>query len=195
MRSSLHEIASVQYGTHHTMSDHERSRRSSLLGERQELVRYLAHSVAIERNEARCPETEQYREQKQWILRRLSEGFSLFDQQTCSLCSGLSFRSTISFDVHKRGYGRNLKLDMLTAQRGRGRQSGDLIEGARELLYCFDQRRLRQRPLPRFAPKVCGFLDQAGLGPMSRQQLRSALSAFRELALDGFGDAGMQCAS
>src|SRR5262249_37485967 len=78
-----------------------------------------------------------YREQKQWILRRLSEGFSLFDQQTCSLCSGLSFRSTISFDVHKRGYDRNLKLDMLTAQRGRGRQSGDLIEGARELLYCF----------------------------------------------------------
>src|SRR5215471_15835846 len=102
MRSSLHEIASVQYGTHHTMSDHERSRRSSLLGERQELVRYLAHSVAIERNEARCPETEQYREQKQWILRRLSEGFSLFDQQTCSLCSGLSFRSTISFDVHNQ---------------------------------------------------------------------------------------------
>src|SRR6516162_5338890 len=117
MRSPLHEIAPVQHGTHHTMSDHQRCRRSSLRGERQKLVRELAHSVAIEGNEARCPETEQNREQQQWILWGLPERFSLFDQQTRSLCSSLSFRGTISFDVHERGYDRNLKLDLLATQR------------------------------------------------------------------------------
>ena len=80
-------------------------------------------------------------------------------------------------------------------QDRRAGQGRNLVEGPRELLGGFDQRRPRQRPLPRFAPKACGFLDQAGLGPMSCQQFRSALGDFRELDFKRFGNAGMQRAS
>ena len=47
---------------------------------------------------------------------------------------------------------RDLKLDLLATQRGSAGQGRDLVEGARELLDGFDQRRALQRPLSRFAP-------------------------------------------
>jgi hypothetical protein len=62
----------------------------------------------------------------------------LFDQQTCPLNSRLSFRSSISYDLHQRSNERDLKLDLLTPQRGRGWQSRDLVEGTLELLNGFD---------------------------------------------------------
>ena len=58
---------------------------SLLLGERQELRRKLAHHVAVERHEVRDPEAVEDREQQQRVFGRLSERFSLFDQQTCPL--------------------------------------------------------------------------------------------------------------
>ena len=66
----------------------------------------------------------------------------------------------MTFDVDERGYERDLKLDLLATQRRRCRQSGDLAEGARELLCGFCQRRALQRPLSRFAPKDRRLLDQ-----------------------------------
>ena len=139
------------------MPDHERDGRSLLLGERQELRRKLAHHVAVERHGVRDPEAVEDREQQQRVFGRLSERFSLLDQQTCPLHSRLGFRRGISFDMDEWGYERDLKLDLLATQRGRGGQGRDLVEGARELRYGFDQRRARQRPLSRFAPKPAAF--------------------------------------
>ena len=67
------------------MPDHERDRRSLLFRERQELRRKLTHDVAVECHVVRDPEAVEDREQQQRVFGRLSERFSLFDQQTCSL--------------------------------------------------------------------------------------------------------------
>ena len=90
------------------------------------------------------------------------------------------------------GYERDLKLDLLATQRGCGGQGRDLIECAGELLCGFDQRRALQRPLSRLAPKARGFLDQPGLGAVTRQQFRLTLGDLSELAFQGFGDASVQ---
>ena len=77
--------------------------RSLFLGERQELRRKLAHHIAIECHEVRGPEAVEDREQQQRVFGRLSERFSLFDQQTCPLHGRLGFRRSIPFDVDERG--------------------------------------------------------------------------------------------
>ena len=59
------------------------------------------------------------REQQQRIFGRLAKCFGLFDQQTCPLRSRLGFRRRIPFDVDKRGYERDLELDLFATQRGR----------------------------------------------------------------------------
>ena len=166
-----------------------------LLGERQELRRKLAHHVAVERHIVRDPEAVEDREQQQRVFRRFSERFSLFDQQTRPLRSRLGFRRSIPFDVHERGYERDLKLDLLATQRGSAGQSRDLIEGAGELLYSFNQRRALQRPLSRFAPQARRLLDQPGFGAVTRQQLRLVLGNLGELAFEGFSDASVKRAS
>ena len=78
------------------MPDHERDCRPLLLGERQELRRKLAHSVAVERDIVRDPEAVEDREQQQRVFGRLSERFSLFDQQTCPLHRRFGFRRRIA---------------------------------------------------------------------------------------------------
>ncbi len=95
------------------MPDHERDRRSLLLGERQELRRKLAQRVAIERHIVRDPEAIEDGEQQQRVFERLSERFGLFDQQARPLHGRLGFRRGMTFDVHERGYERDLKLDLL----------------------------------------------------------------------------------
>ena len=102
------------------MPDHERDGRPLLLRERQELRRKVAHSVAIECHIACDPKAVEDRKQKQWVFGRLSERFSLFDQQTCMLRSRLGFRRGIPFDMNEWGYERDLKLDLLATQRGSG---------------------------------------------------------------------------
>jgi hypothetical protein len=47
-------------------------------------------------------------EQQQRIFGRLAERFSLFDQQACPLRSRLGFRRGVPFDLHQRGYERDL---------------------------------------------------------------------------------------
>ena len=113
------------------MPYHERDCRSLLLGEREELRRKLAHHVAIESYMVRDPETVEDREQQQWVFRRFSERLGLLDQQTCPLHSRFGFRRSISLDLHERGYERDLKPDLLAAQRGRGGQCRQSDRGAR----------------------------------------------------------------
>ena len=78
------------------MPNHERAGRSLLLGERKELRRKLAHSVAVERDKVRNPETVEDREQQQRVFGRLSERFSLLNQQTRPLRCRLGFRRGIA---------------------------------------------------------------------------------------------------
>jgi hypothetical protein len=75
-----------------------------LSSERQELGGKLAHYVALKRHIIRHPEPVEHREQQQGIFGRLSERFSLFDQQTCPLHGRLGFRSGIAFDREEWGY-------------------------------------------------------------------------------------------
>ena len=70
-------------------------------------------SIAVECHKVRDPEAVEDREQQQRVFGRLSERFSLFDQQTCPLHSRLGFRRGIPFDMEEWGYERDLKLDLL----------------------------------------------------------------------------------
>ena len=129
------------------------------------------------------------RDQQKRVFGRLSDGFSLFDQQTCLLCGCLGFRRGIPLDVHEGSCKRDLKLDLLAAQCRRGGQSRNLGKGTGELRPSLHQRRALERPLSRFAPQA-GLLDLPGLGSVMPQQLRRALGNFDELAFERFGDAG-----
>ena len=160
---------------------------------RQKLRRKLAHHIAVERHNARDPEAVEDREQQQWIVRRLSQRFSLFDQQTCPLRSRLGLRSGISFDMDEWGYERDLKLDLFATQRGAWRARPQ--SGRERELSCaigFNQCRALQRPLPCLAPQARGLLDLSGLRAVARQQFGLALGNLGELAFEGFGDPGVK---
>jgi hypothetical protein len=196
MRPRFRNVARThQRLTRDAMCHQKRSRRSLLLGERKELRRKRANDIAIECRKVRDPEAVEDQEQQQWVFGRLSERFSLLDQQTCPLRSRLGFRCRKPFYMHERGYERDLKLDLFATHRGRGRQGRDLVECAGELRYRLNQRRAFERPLSRFAPQERGLLDQSGFGAVTRQQLGLAFGDLRELAFECFGDAGMEHAS
>src|SRR6266699_4653895 len=174
------------------MRHHEWPRRPLLICESQELDSKLTHHVAVERDEIRDPKAVQNREQQHWIFRRLSERFSLFDQQSCPLNSRPSFRRRVAADMEEWGYECNLKLDFFTTQGGRWGQGCDLVERTPELFCGFDQRRALRRPQSGFAPQRRGFLDLPRLGAVTRQQLGLVLGDLRELTFEGFGDSGMK---
>ena len=69
------------------------------------------------------------REQQQGVFGWLSERFSFLDQQTCSLYRSLGFRRGIAFDMDEWSYERDLKLDLLSTQSGRGAQGRNQTEG------------------------------------------------------------------
>src|SRR5262245_61426389 len=177
------------------MPDHEWNDLPLLLCERHKLRRKLARQVSVERHKACCPGAIEDREKQQWIFGRFSERFCSLDELTRPFNGRLGLRRRIAFYVHESVNECDLQLDLFATHDRRAGQGRNLVKGPRKLLSGFDQCRSRQRPLPGFTPKGCGFLHKAGVGPMSRQQLRLALRGFREFALDGFGDAGMQCAS
>ena len=82
VRSAFRDVSRFQQGSaHKAMPDHERDCRPLLLSERQELLCKLARQVAIECHIVRDPEAVEDRKQQQGIFGRLSERFSLFDQQ------------------------------------------------------------------------------------------------------------------
>jgi hypothetical protein len=163
--SAFRDISRNQQGkAHKAVPNHQRGCCPLLSSERQELGRKLAHHVAVKRHVIRHPEAVEHGEQQQWVFRRLSKRFSLFDQQTCPLHGCLGFLGGIAFDREEWGYERDLKLDLFATQRGRGGQGRNLVERKRDLLYGFNQCRALRRPLSRFAPQPSGFLDLPGLG-------------------------------
>jgi hypothetical protein len=83
--------------------------------------------------------------------------------------------------VHQNIRKRDLELDLFATQRGRAGQSCYLGKGARELLRRLDQRRTRQRLLPRPAPTDGGLRDLPGLGAVTRYQCGLVLGNLREL--------------
>jgi hypothetical protein len=190
MRSRFDEVPRPQQGkTHKAMPYHKGNRGFLFLGERQEMGHEIATRIGVPR-EGRVIEAVEDREQQQRIFGRLSQRLRLFDQQACPLRDRLGRR--IPFDQGERDYQRDLKLDLFAPQRGSGRQGLDLVDGTRELLYGFNQRRALERPLSCLAPQACRFLDQPGLSAVPGQQLRLALGNVRELALEDVGDAGVQ---
>ena len=151
-------------------------RRSVVLRQRQELRRKFARGMAVGFDYGRgegCPE---YGEQQQRIFERIAKCFGLLDQHSCPLCRRLRFRRGIPSDMDEWSYERDLKLDFITTQRRCAWQGRDLVEGAGELSYGFDQRRALDRPLSRFTPQKCGLCDQPSFGAVTRQQLGLVLS-------------------
>ena len=120
--------------------------------ERQELDSKLTHHIAVECHKVRDPKAVKNREQQQWIFRRLSERFSLFDQQTCPLYCRPGFRRRVASDMEEWGYECNLKLDFLATQSGRGGQGRDLVERTLELFRGFNQRRALRATAVRLCP-------------------------------------------
>src|SRR5437016_3898057 len=174
------------------MPHHEWPRRPLLICEGQELDSQLTHHVAVERYKVGDPKAVKNREQQQWIFRRLSERFSLLDQQTCPLHGRPGFRRRVAADMEEWGYECNLKLDFFATQGGRGGQGRDLVERTPELFRGFDQRRALRRPQSGFAPQRRSFLDLPRLSAVTRQQLGLVLGDLRKLTFEGFGDSGMK---
>src|SRR5262249_31882746 len=193
MCSAFREISRNQQGkAHKAVPNHQRGCCPLLSSERQELGRKLAHHVAVKRHVIRHPEAVEHGEQQQWVFRRLSERFSLFDQQTCPLHGRPGFRRRVAVDMEEWGYECNLKLDFFATQGGRGRQGRDLVERTPELFRGFDERRALGRPQSGFAPQRRGFLDLPCLGAVTRQQLGLILRDLGELTFEGFRDSGMK---
>src|SRR6478672_11484484 len=174
------------------MRHHEWPRRPLLICESQELDSKLTHHVAVERYKVRDPKAVKNREQQQWIFRRLTKCFSLFDQKTCPLHSSPGFRRRVAPDMEEWGYECNLKFDFFATQSGCGGQDRDLVERTPELFPGFDQRRALRRPQSGFAPQRRSFLDLPRLGAVTGQQLGLVLGDVRELTFEGFGDSGMK---
>src|SRR5580698_11008673 len=103
------------------MSNHEWGCRPLLLRQCEKLRCEIANDVAIEGHKVRYPEGVKNGEQQQRVFRRLSQRFSLLDQQTRLLRSRLGFGSGIAFDMDEWGDERDLKLNLLATQ---GRRAG-----------------------------------------------------------------------
>src|ERR1700730_6309363 len=98
--STFRDISRQQQGIgHEAKADHEWHRRLLRLRERKEMRRALTESVAIEGDLIRDREAVEHREQQQRIVGRLSQRFSLPDQQTCLLRSRFGFSGGIAFDM------------------------------------------------------------------------------------------------
>src|ERR1700674_1894840 len=107
--------------THEAMPNHEWHCFPLLLGKCQTLCRKLTNSDAVERHKICHPVAVEDGERQQRVFGRLSQRFSLLDQQTCPLCRHFRLWSCVAFDMNEWGYERDLKIDLLAAQRRRGR--------------------------------------------------------------------------
>ena len=125
---------------------------------------------------------------------RLSDRFSLLDQQTCPLRCRDGFRRGIAFHWIEWRYERDLKLNFFATQRGSNGQRRYLVEGTCELASLQRAPNFK-RPLSRFAPQSRSLLDQTCLGAVTRQQLWLVLGNLGELAFKGFSNACVKRAS
>ena len=69
----------------------------------------------------------------------LCERFRLSNQHACLLHGCFCLGGGISFDMDKRSYERDLKLDLFATQRRSRGQGRDEVEGSCELLCGFNQ--------------------------------------------------------
>src|SRR5262249_8878995 len=135
-----------------SMPDHERRSCTLLIRQSQKLHGKLAHHVAVEGDKVRDPMAVKNREQQQWIFRRLSERFSLFEEETRPVHGGSGFWRRVAADMKKWGYEFHLKLNLQATHVGRAWQGRDHVECAFELFLGFDQSRTLRRPLSSFPP-------------------------------------------
>jgi hypothetical protein len=84
--------------------------------------------------------------------------------------------------MHERVYKRDLKVNLLSTQRGSDGQGPDLVECPRKLLYGFNKCRARQRPLSGFAPQARSLFGLPGFGAVTGQQFGLVLGSLCELA-------------
>ena len=103
---------------------------------------------------------------REWfVIHHTNCGMELFTD------AALGLRSAISFDVHQGVYERNLKLDLLAAQRRRTRQSGDLVKCSGKLGCSFDQgRSAPNERCPALPQRLRCSLDKSGLGAVMCKQ-------------------------
>src|SRR5664279_385375 len=81
--STLRDTSRQQRGiAHDAMPNHNWDCRPLLLRERQELRREITTDIAVEGRKIRYPEGVENLEQQQRVFGRLSQRFSLLDQQT-----------------------------------------------------------------------------------------------------------------
>ena len=170
VRSRFRDLPGVkQRQAFEAMADHAGPGRALLFRQRQELDGELMDHVPVECDEVRDPGAVKHDKQQIRIFGRLSESFRLFDQVMRALDCGFRFRRGIAAKMKERGNQRDLKLDLLAAQRRTTRQCRYKIEGARDLLCSFNQRRPLQRPLTGFAPPFDCRLGHGRLGEVMSQ--------------------------
>src|SRR5262245_51373461 len=127
VRTTFRNVSRKRQGSaHDAMPDHPRNGGSLFLSKCQEMGREIAHRVAIECPNVSEPKAKEDGEQQQWVFGRFSERLSPVDQLARPLHSRRGFRRGKSFEVNEWGYERDLKSDLLAAQRGRSGQSRDL---------------------------------------------------------------------
>ena len=122
------------------MPNHERDCRSLLLGERQELRRNFAQSVAIKRHKFAIQKPYRTENNNSGSSGGSPERFSLFDQQMCTLDSRLGFRRRVSFDVDQRLMSATWSL-ICSRRNAAVPGNAASVQSARELFDGFDQRR------------------------------------------------------
>jgi hypothetical protein len=190
VRSTFRDVSCPRQGnTHEAMPDHQRDYRPWLVGQRQELCCKVEHCIAVEPHIARDPEALEDREQQQWIFGRLSERFSLFDQQTRALHGRLSFGSGIPFDMDERGYERDLQLDLFATQRRSAGQGLNLRQSAGELRHSLHQRRATQGLVGRLSPPLDRKIVEACQGEMVGDGLGLDRRAVRDITQELGGSA------
>src|SRR5215471_11622448 len=110
----------------------------------------------------------------------------------CLLHSRLSLRCSMAFGVRQGVDKRDLKLDLLTSQRGRGRHGLDLRKRLRQLFGSLNQCRACQRPLPRLTPPLDGRFRKTRPSEVVRQQSRFGLRRGGKAVAQSLGGATVQ---
>src|SRR5262245_24899275 len=126
------------------MPDHNKRCCLLLPGEFEELARKRACCLALEVDELRDEEAVEDRVQQKWIFDMFAQCLRLLDHRAglVERCFCFDRRKTLRV-IHSVSKS-DLKLDMFATPRGRCRQRRNLVEGARELGDCLDQRRALQ---------------------------------------------------
>jgi hypothetical protein len=98
----------------------------------------LAYRLAVERHEVRHPDAVESGKQQQRVLQWVSEHVRQIDQLACFIERSPCIGRRMTLGMHQYVRKRDLQLDLFAVQRGRGRQSRNLIHSAGELCCRFN---------------------------------------------------------